>query len=145
MLAISSLQPTIITIPLWPSPDESVHARTVLIIDDEPIVRMAVADIFQELGFQTIMAANGEMGILRYQEHVQTIDLVILDYWMPGKHGDQVFDELRKINPAVKVIVSSGFLDRHIEHRLRQEKNVAILPKPYGLTDLLDVIHKLMR
>ncbi|MCB0005937.1 MAG: PAS domain S-box protein, partial [Anaerolineales bacterium] len=90
---------------------------TVLIIDDEPWVGEAVADILQMEGLETFRAVDGPQGLALYKEHQAQIDLVLLDLMMPEMNGEEVFLALREIDPDVKVILSSGYSEAEATRR----------------------------
>ena len=61
--------------------------RLVLVIDDDEAIRMAICDILQTVGIQVVMAAGGEDGLELYQQRRHEVDLILLDYSMPGLDG----------------------------------------------------------
>jgi two-component system cell cycle sensor histidine kinase/response regulator CckA len=82
---------------------------TVLLVDDEDMVREVASELLGELGYRVMEAGNGEQALRIYQDLQQDIDVVILDMIMPGMGGGQVFDRLREINADVRVLLSSGY------------------------------------
>jgi signal transduction histidine kinase len=83
--------------------------ETVLLIDDETMVREVGQEMLKELGYQVKVAASGEEGIQIYEADPNKIDLVILDLIMPGTSGGETFDRLRELNPQAKVLLASGY------------------------------------
>lgn len=84
-------------------------ATTILIIDDEEIVRAALSQGLERDGYIVLQAANGEQGVAICQEHGRQIDLVILDLVLPEQWGDEIFPQLKTLAPGIKVIVYSGY------------------------------------
>jgi two-component system, cell cycle sensor histidine kinase and response regulator CckA len=97
--------------PAAPVRDDRVIAggNTILIIDDEPIVRETWSDALSERGFRVIVAEDGAEGIDIFRKEKDSIDLVILDFIMPVMGGGEAFLKLKEIKPDVKVLVSSGY------------------------------------
>ncbi len=92
---------------------------TVLVVDDEAAIRMVARAILEFAGYSTLIAADGEEGVRVFRDAGGTIDLVLLDMSMPRMSGIEVLAELKKIDPAVKVLVTSGFsLDEKVRKAL---------------------------
>lgn len=106
----------------------------VLIIDDEQYVRDILADILKYLGCEVLKANNGKNGIEIYSTE-NNIDYVIIDMRMPKMDGPSTISALRKINPDLKVITTSGFDDRLMEHQ-NGNNIIGFLPKPYSLKNV---------
>lgn len=114
---------------------------TVLVIDDEPVVRNSASRLLRRLGYTALTAADGDEALRLYQHRDPVIDLVLIDLNMPGMDGHQCFVELRRIDPHVRAILSTGYgLDGKAEAAI-QEGMVGFLPKPYNMTELADVVH----
>lgn len=116
----------------------------VLVIDDETAVRDAVLDILSLKGITTLTAVDGTEGIARYHQHEQEIQLVILDLSMPGLSGEETYAELKKINPDVRILISSGYSQNEIAHRFTNEEGPIFLQKPYNLVTLLETVQGLL-
>jgi CheY-like chemotaxis protein len=103
---------------------------SILVIDDEKAVLEAVFDILTLEGMQVITAADGQSGLQLYQAHQDEIDLILLDLSMPVMNGQETFMALRRINPEVRVVLSSGY---HQQDAMRyvNQSNVGFLQKPY--------------
>jgi response regulator RpfG family c-di-GMP phosphodiesterase len=71
--------------------DEKTQKGTILLIDDEEVIRELCRDILEAYNYQAFLASHGDEGISLFNEHKDSIQLVILDMIMPGKSGKQVF------------------------------------------------------
>ncbi|HEX9080405.1 MAG TPA: ATP-binding protein, partial [Desulfuromonadaceae bacterium] len=96
------------------APQEPAEARpgftgTVLVVDDEPVVREICVDYAGSFGFDTLSASDGVEAVELFRQHADAIVLVILDLTMPRMDGVATFRELKRIRPSVKVIASSGY------------------------------------
>lgn len=112
----------------------------VLVIDDEAPIREVVADILTAEGITVLTATGGEEGIALYQQQ-PNIGLVVLDMKMPGMSGEETFRRLRAIDPAIQVILSSGYTETEIHHDFHRADIVAFLQKPYDIDQLLKYVH----
>ncbi len=112
----------------------------VLVIDDEEAVREAVSDILGFAKIQVLAAADGDSGIELFKTHHQEIDLVLLDLSMPGLNGAGTFQELRKIDTAVKVVLSSGYDEAEATRRFIGQGLAGFLQKPYNMKNLVQTV-----
>ena len=85
---------------------------TILLVDDEELVRTSGRRQLEKLGYKVLLAENGEVALTRYRAHRQEIDLVILDLIMPVMNGVETFRKLRELDPKVRVLPSSGYSHR---------------------------------
>ena len=91
-----------------PRPATMGHGH-ILVIDDERMVRELMGEFCTSLGYTATLCESGDAGIAFYREHHDMVDLVVLDMNMPQKDGLVTFGELQEINPAVRVIILSGY------------------------------------
>ena len=98
------------------------------------------AEILQTLGYNVIVAKNGEAAIEIYREKKDTIDLVILDMIMPGMGGAETFDVLRTINPGIKLILSSGYSVNGRPAEMLEKGCRSFIQKPYSMSELSQTI-----
>ncbi len=84
----------------------------ILVVDDEVEVMELASDMLTQEGYRVILARDGFEALKIYRRLGKKIGLVILDFFLPVMDGDAVFDELRAINPAVNVVLSSGFAEQ---------------------------------
>ena len=82
---------------------------TILLIDDEEMIIKVGEELLQELGYKVISARSGDEAIQIYERNADKIDLIVMDMIMPGMGGGETFDRLKAMNPAIKVLLSSGY------------------------------------
>ena len=82
---------------------------TVLLVDDEAMVRQVAASMLKFIGFDVLEAADGHEAVEVFRAHQEDILLVLLDMTMPRMSGEEAFDEIRKIKPDALVMLSSGY------------------------------------
>jgi CheY-like chemotaxis protein len=116
----------------------------VLIIDDEPMILNIAAEILEHAGFGVITAADGEEGLAKFRESPD-ICLVLLDLTMPRMSGDDVFRELRKIKPAVRVLLSSGYNEQDTTSRFAGKGLAGFIQKPYGAEQLVEAVRQVLQ
>ncbi len=117
---------------------------TVLLIDDESVILDLGREMLQRLGYQALVAENGDQGLHMFKEHQDIIALVILDMIMPDIGGGEVYDRLRAIDSNVKVLLSSGYsLDGQAQEILERGCN-GFIQKPFNLGKLSRKIHALL-
>jgi len=118
--------------------------RTILIVDDEKVVLEVGAKILKRLGYDVLQATNGSDAIEMYRAHSDRIDLVVLDVIMPGMSGAETFEELKRINPDVKVLLSSGYSLEGQAKRIMERGCDGFIQKPFNLQALADKLSELV-
>jgi PAS domain S-box-containing protein len=108
----------------------------VLVIDDEESIRSLVEDLLTGVGYTVYGAHDGKSGAEYYRKYNDEIDLIILDVTMPEMNGSECFAELRKINPEVKVIVSTGHTRNGVAQAILDAGAIGFVQKPFQLTSL---------
>jgi PAS domain S-box-containing protein len=111
--------------------------ETILVIEDEHQLAALTREVLEDLGYTVLTAADGQEGIDLFAEHVDAVDLVLLDRTLPRLAGDQVLQQMLALQPDVKVIVSSG--DTAVDLGALPGARM-ILHKPYSLTVLFEAI-----
>jgi len=104
---------------------------TVLVIDDDDLVRRSAKRLLKMLGYRSLLAEGGSEGLELFTEHRESIDAVVLDLMMPGMDGEETFLRLREIDPKVRVLISSGFTDEDTSDRLIRAGAMGFLEKPF--------------
>jgi CheY-like chemotaxis protein len=117
--------------------------ETLLIVDDEEIVRVFLKKILERAGYKVIVAADGDEALKRFREQ-QDIDLVLSDVVMPNKNGKVILDEIRKIMPEIKVIFISGYTADIMQKQGIQEEAIELITKPFKKNDILRKIREVM-
>lgn len=112
----------------------------VLIIDDEEIIRETASEILEELGYQVLCARDGQEGLDIYRENQELINVIILDMIMPKVNGRECFAQLRKINPDIKVLISSGFTSEEAMRNINIDDAAGFLKKPFTVTELYEAL-----
>ncbi|WP_456107173.1 response regulator [Pseudomonas mangiferae] len=107
--------------------------QTVLVVDDEPAIRMLIGEVLEELGYATLEAADGAAGLGALQSD-QRIDLLISDVGLPGgMNGRQMADAARQLRPALKVLFITGYAESAVIGQGDLEPGMHVLTKPFSL------------
>lgn len=109
----------------------------ILLVDDEPEIRELASRMLTNEGYRVIVARDGFEALRIYRQLGARIGLVILDFFLPVMDGDAVFDELRAINPAINVVLSSGFAEQTKLGAMLAQGLRGFIPKPYTDEKLL--------
>jgi PAS domain S-box-containing protein len=113
------------------SPLRSEEGETVLVVDDEPTVRMLVADVLYDLGYSAIEAADSVAGLKILESDVR-IDLLISDVGLPGgMNGRQMADAARVTRPELKVLFITGFAENAAVGNGQLDRGMAVITKPF--------------
>ena len=137
-----------------PSDQADEKRATIMIVDDQEMVRTLVADLLTELDYEVITACDGHDALDRYRQMMEEakahdrpehpVDLVILDMILPKIDGMETFDRLRELNPGVRVILSSGYdLDDRVNEVLGRGA-LGFIQKPYHIETLLNMVRKVL-
>jgi CheY-like chemotaxis protein len=116
----------------------------VLLADDEESIRSMGRRMLERMGYQVLVAADGRDAVQEFTKHREKIRLVVLDMTMPHLDGEACFRELRRIDPNVKVIMTSGYNEQEVISRFVGKGLAGFVQKPYGVSDLLPVVTRVL-
>jgi PAS domain S-box-containing protein len=115
--------------------------ETILVVEDDALVRNYVLTQLHSLGYVTLDAANANEALL-LARNGHAFDLLFTDVIMPGMNGRQLADAMAKVRPGVKVLYTSGYTENAIIHHGRLDEGVLLLAKPYRKSDMAIMIRK---
>jgi PAS domain S-box-containing protein len=125
------------------APDARATARrTILAVDDESTVLALAKDILELHGYRVLTARNGEEALRLYREHAGGVDLVLLDLTMPVMGGVECFREMQRIDPSVRVVVSSGFSSESTATEILRDGALGYVQKPYDIDLLARIVRE---
>jgi PAS domain S-box-containing protein len=119
--------------------------ETILLVDDEKIIREMLVEFLEEIGYIVMPAVNGTEALRLYEKYHMLIDLVITDLGMPELGGEELFKRLKLFDPQVRVIVSSGYLDGSTKADLLGIGVKDVLTKPYKFEEIRRVIRETLK
>ena len=116
----------------------------ILLVDDDQDVLHCTGEILDFEDYRFILAKDGIEALQIYQQMGGKIDLVLLDYFLPVMDGDAVFDELKAIDPKVRVVLSSGFAEQAKVGSMLARGLQGFIPKPYTREKLIEQIRSVL-
>lgn len=126
------------------APEEWRGQGTVLVVDDEPVIRELVRTVFEERGFSVLEAEDGEQGLELFKKRTSEIAFIFLDTEMPVMSGRDMYRELRELPNPIPVLFSSGFTEETALSDLLGERQ-HFIQKPFPLTALAEKAREILR
>jgi signal transduction histidine kinase/CheY-like chemotaxis protein len=117
--------------------------ETLLVAEDEEVVKGYLKRILERAGYRVIGACDGEEAVARFKEH-DDISLVLSDVVMPKKNGIEILEEIRRIKPETKVLFISGYTADIMHSKGILEKDVDFITKPFLNADLLRMVRQVL-
>lgn len=118
--------------------------ETILLVDDEQIVLDVAKEMLEILGYRVYCAHSGQEAVSAYDEKKHEIDLIILDMIMPVMSGNETFDYLKKINPHVKILLSSGYSAQGKAREILDRGCNGFIQKPFRLERLAQEVRSVL-
>jgi PAS domain S-box-containing protein len=134
-----------------PQPSVPVHSAqeqgrgVVLIVDDEEPMQDLGRELLEEQGYSVLIASSGARAIEIYRERSGEIDLVVLDLVMTGLDGSQTYQELKKLNPQVRVLFCTGYMPDQIINALVEQDHLECIQKPFNPETFITLVHEQMK
>ena len=118
--------------------------ETVLVIDDEPSIRMLAVDVLEDLGYRTFEASDGPSGLKVLQQYPE-VELLVTDVGLPGgMNGRQVADAARALKPSLKVLFITGYAETAVWKEGTPDKGMQVLTKPFTVDGLAEKVGELL-
>jgi len=105
--------------------------ETILVVDDEPAVKNFVAEILRNCGYTVLEAAHGHEAIFALKKHEGAVHLLLSDLMMKWMNGRRTAEEIRALQPEVKILFMSGYTDDAFVRQNQQEGKSFFLAKPF--------------
>ena len=121
------------------------ETKTVLLVDDEEIVIGVGKQMLEKLGFSVLTATSGREAIDIYRINKDRIGLVVLDMIMPGMGAGDAYDELQAIDPAIKVLLSSGYGADQQTNEVLKRGCKGFIQKPFNMQMLSEKIGEILK
>ena len=118
--------------------------QTVLIVEDEAIIRSNVRECLQQLGYHVLEAEDGDVALQICDGLPGKVDLVLTDLVMPGMGGHQLASELAQRHPEVRMLFMSGYTEDSAARREILLQGSAFLQKPFSVADLSNAVHQVL-
>jgi two-component system cell cycle sensor histidine kinase/response regulator CckA len=118
--------------------------ETILLAEDDEMLRKLAKSVLEEFGYKVIAAVDGEDAISKFVENKGRIDLLLTDLIMPKKSGKEVYEEVQKIRPGIKTIFASGYSPDIVRDKVSLGKDATIVYKPISPMDLLKKVRSVL-
>jgi len=118
--------------------------ETILLAEDDPEVRDLTRNVLEESGYTVIEAVDGEDAVSKITENRERIQLVILDVVMPKKNGKEVYEEIKKTTPGIRVLFTSGYTANTIQTRGFLDRGLHFIAKPVSPKQLLQKVREVL-
>ena len=119
-------------------------SETILLVDDEDIIIDVGQEILKTIGYKVLTAKSGNAAVELYKANHNEIDMVILDMIMPDMDGGETYDRLKKINPDIKVLLSSGYSIDGLASEIMLRGCNGFIQKPFNMKDLSQTIREIL-
>jgi PAS domain S-box-containing protein len=117
---------------------------TVLIVDDEEMLRAAVSKMLRKEGFNAIEASDGEAAVDLFRDNVEDVRVILLDVTLSGRSSQKVLEELRTIQPQVKIVLTSAYSRQTTATLIECPEVKGFLRKPYQFGELMQVLRSVL-
>jgi len=118
--------------------------ETILLVEDEGVVRRLARKILEEYDYNVIEQSSGENAFAYCEKHHDDIDLLLTDVIMPGMNGRDLYERLKKKRPKLKALFMSGYTENVIAHHGVLEKEMEFIQKPFNIDDLAKRVRKVL-
>ncbi|MBX7276785.1 response regulator [Pseudomonas sp. ERGC3:05] len=117
----------------------SATASTLLVVEDDAIVRMLIVDVLEELEFTVVEAADGEAALVIVENTDQVIDLMMTDVGLPDMNGKDLAQKVRELRPALPILFASGYADS-----IDVPPGMQVIGKPFSIDQLRDKVKSML-
>lgn len=118
--------------------------ETLLVVEDEAAMLAMMKEVLEVNGYRVLAVQDGIQALRVYQKHKDEIALVLTDIGLPKISGDQLFHDLKKLNPSIRVILASGFIEPNTKSEILKAGVRYFIQKPYNLNEVLRAVRKVL-
>lgn len=117
----------------------SAIASTILVVEDDAIVRMLIVDVLEELEFSVLEAADAAEALAHVQKTDQVIDLMMTDVGLPDMDGKQLATQVRELRPVLPILFASGYAEN-----IDVPEGMQVIGKPFSIDQLRDKVKSML-
>jgi CheY-like chemotaxis protein len=128
---------TVATVKMAATAPVKRASETVLLVEDEPGVRVLSKRVLENAGYRVLEAANGDDAERVFAQHAASIDLLVTDVVMPGCGGPELLSRLQVRFPAVRVLYMSGYTEQSAAHKAGIDRGTPFVQKPFTAAELV--------
>lgn len=130
--------------PVRQSKDQACGTETILVVEDEDLIRTAARRALEKHGYTVIAAGNGVEGLEVYRSRKSEIDLVVSDVVMPKMGGPELYEKLKEEGDPPRIIFTSGYAERQVHGKGVLDTTLPFLAKPWELAGLLQMVREVL-
>ncbi len=133
----------VVSLPLPNSTNRTTHAaETILVVDDEEMLRVAVAKMLRRERYSVLEAGDGDTALQVFRMKSAEIAVILLDMTLPGISGRRLFEELRAIRPDIRIIVTTAYTKEMAVNAVGVQQTWEFIRKPYHIADLVSMLRR---
>lgn len=117
-------------------------SEAILVVEDEDAVRRTVVRALERAGYTVLDAGDGEAALRIFGE--KTVDLLLSDIQLPDVPGPELATRMKELDPELRVVYMSGYSDREVTERLKDNRSVVLLQKPFSMDELLETVRRVL-
>ncbi len=117
----------------------SANGSTILVVEDDAIVRMLIVDVLEELEFKVLEADGSEPALEKLKDLTQQIDLMMTDVGLPEMDGRELANEARVLRPALPILFASGYAET-----IEVPQDMHVIGKPFSIDQLRDKVNSIL-
>lgn len=117
----------------------SATSPTILVVEDDAIVRMLIVDVLEELEFTVVEAADAEEALKKVEDTHQVIDLMMTDVGLPDMDGKQLATKVRELRPTLPILFASGYAEN-----IDVPPGMQVIAKPFSIDQLRDKVKSML-
>ena len=117
----------------------SATPSTILVVEDDAIVRMLIVDVLEELEFSVLEAADAGEALTKVEDTTQVIDLMMTDVGLPDMDGKQLATKVRELRPALPILFASGYAEN-----IDVSDGMQLIAKPFSIDQLRDKVKSML-
>ena len=133
-----------IAIPVRGTESGNFRTQTILVVEDEDLLRVAVSKSLQRLGFRVLVASDGSDAMELMRLHKDDLDAMLLDVTVPGMPSQEVLQDAYRIRPDLRIVVTSAYSKETVDARLSGLRAHHFVRKPFHLDDVLHLLRDTM-
>jgi excisionase family DNA binding protein len=126
----------------WLRRNSAKTKASILVVDDEEIVRLLLKESLEELGHQVTTAENAAIALEIVRK--MDLDLAFLDLKMPGMDGAELFRQIKAVKPGLAVVIITGYPDSEMMARALAQGPFGVMNKPFGESDIITAVHNFL-
>lgn len=117
----------------------SANASTILVVEDDDIVRMLIVDVLEELEFTVLEAEDGDKALEILAAHEKPINLMMTDHGLPGMNGRELAKKARDLRPALPILFASGYAEN-----IEVPVDMHVIGKPFSIEQLREKVNQII-